>query len=234
MFNNNVINPNKSSNTNDASNQNSTSNQPILSNGSVSNVPDNQTNNKPVLSVQSSVASVQHSPNVVLSSTAIPTATVQLSGGGKRLQTRSLFDTGSQRTFICPALVQELQLKPVDDVLLSLSPFSSDPISIKCDIVKVVVRLGKTRVTVKALVHDKVNTSFHTPGISSVSKSLRHKGVKLADRHLHSDDVDSIRLLIGVDYFHKFIHSQSRTMGIKCVQYFGWCSPFWSYASVGM
>ena len=84
-----------------------------------------------------------------------------------------------------------------------------------CLIVKVVVRLGKTRVTVKALVHDKVNTSFHTPGISSVSKSLRHKGVKLADRHLHSDDVDSIRLLIGVDYFHKFIHSQSRTMGIN-------------------
>ena len=62
--------------------------------------------------------------------------------------------------------MQKLHLKPVDDVLLSLSPFSSDPVSIKCDIIKVVVRLGKTRVTVKALVHDKVNTSFHTPGIS--------------------------------------------------------------------
>ena len=112
MVNNNVINPNKSSNTNEASNQNSPSSQSVLSNGSVGNVPDNETNDKPVLSVQSSVASVQHSPSVVLSSTAIPTATVQLSGGGKRLQTRFLFDTGSQRTFICPALVQELNIKP--------------------------------------------------------------------------------------------------------------------------
>ena len=213
LFNANVINPSKSSDTGDSSKQKSVPSHSVSHN--ISDASKNQKGDVSVESVQLNVASVQHSPEVVLSPTAIPTATVQLSGGGKRIQTRSLFDTGSQRTFICPSLVQELNLEPFDTVSLLLSPFSSDPVSVKCDIVKVVVRLGKTRIAVKALVHDKVSTSIRTPGISSVSKSLRSKGVKLADHHLNSDDVDSIRLLIGVDYFHRFIHSQSRTMGIN-------------------
>ncbi|XP_066982203.1 uncharacterized protein [Macrobrachium rosenbergii] len=201
---------------------------------SSSSVTTSDLGNNGSVSVQSSAVLPRYCSEGTLVSTAIPTATVQVSGGGTKLQTRTFFDTGSQRSFICPSLVQELNLKTLDRITLSLSPFGCDPVSVTCDLVKVVVRLGKSRISVKALVHNNVDTSIFTPGIAKVATFLRSKGVKLADRYLTSDNVNCIQLIIGVDYFHKFIHNQSSTMGICTFSTAGGAliygpMPQWSY-----
>ncbi|XP_068245307.1 uncharacterized protein [Palaemon carinicauda] len=65
-----------------------------------------------------------------LSITALPTAFVQISGGGYRVPTHTFFDTGSQRTFIQSDLAKQLNLPVVDRITLSLTPFASQPVEI--------------------------------------------------------------------------------------------------------
>ena len=50
--------------------------------------------------------------------TALPTATVQISGGGAQRVNRVFFDTGSQRTFIQKDLVHLLKLPIIDRVVI--------------------------------------------------------------------------------------------------------------------
>ena len=214
LFNVPVINQSKAKNVSDVVKQGS-SPIPTVSSNSVCNIPEFQAGSQPGSKAQLNVAAVQHSVNEVLVPTAIPTATVLLSGAGTRIETRSMLDTGSQRTFICSSLVRELNIEPFVEIPLTVAPFGTEPTSAERTIVKVVVRLGKTRVTLKAVVCDKMNTSIHSPGLGSVVNAMRSKGIKLADRHLDGDEVDNVRLLIGVDYFHVFAHSQRRTMGVQ-------------------
>lgn len=103
----------------------------------------------------------------------------------------------------------------VDQVSLSLSSFGNQPVNIICNIVRVVVRLGKSRVSILVVVYDKVNTVIKTPGLSNVVNFLKQKGIKLADQFLDTDDVTNIGLVIGADYYHKFIVSSSKCTGIN-------------------
>ncbi|XP_066963167.1 uncharacterized protein [Macrobrachium rosenbergii] len=233
LCNNKVLNPSKSMDRVNVQSQKSVKGDSVQSVSS-SSVTTSDLGNNGSVSVQSSAVLPRYCSEGKLVSTAIPTATVQVSGGGTKLQTRTFFDTGSQRSFICPSLVQELNLKTLDRITLSLSPFGCDPVSVTCDLVKVVVRLGKSRISVKALVHNNVDTCIFTPGIAKVATFLRSKGVKLADHYLTSDNVNCIQLIIGVDYFHKFIHNQSSTMGICTFSTAGGAliygpMPQWSY-----
>ena len=164
-----------------------------------------------VLSDTSSISSVTSS----LSVTALATATTQLAGGGSRTHTRTFFDSGAQKSFIQTELAKELRLPVIDKISLALSSFGNEPVNLECDVVRVVVRLGKTRLSIHAVVFDKVNTIIKTPGLLNVASFLTSHGIKLADKFLDSDNVTDIGLIIGADYYHQFISSPSKCAGIN-------------------
>ena len=147
--------------------------------------------------------------------TALATATTQLAGGGSRNYTRAFFDSGAQKSFIQTELAEKLELPVIDEISLSLSSFGNEPVNVICNVVRVVVRLGRSRVSIHAVVYDKVNTVIKTPGLSNVVNFLKQSGIKLADQFLDSDDVTDIGLVIGADYYHKFIVNSSKCAGIN-------------------
>ena len=58
-------------------------------------------------------------------SVAMPTAVVNLAGGGRCSCTQEFFDTGAQCSFIHAELAQKLCLPVVDEMNLTISPFDS-------------------------------------------------------------------------------------------------------------
>ncbi|XP_068229550.1 uncharacterized protein [Palaemon carinicauda] len=152
-----------------------------------------------------------------LSITALPTAFVQILGGGYWVPTRTFFDTGSQRTFIQSDLAKQLNLPIVDRITLSLTPFASQPVEIVCNIVKVVIRFGKSRITLKAVAFDKVNTVIRTPGLINVVNCLKSKGIKLADGQLTSDDVTQIGLVIGAEIIISLEWVKANVLELICL-----------------
>ena len=146
--------------------------------------------------------------------TALPTAIVELAGGGKREQVRMFLDQGSQRTFISTELVARLQLKPVLRISIRVIPFGNQARTLWCDVVSVVVRMGTQRITVLAVVYDEVSTSMHIPGLRFVAKTLRERGIKLADPYIDSDTLSNIPLIIGADNYTKFVGNYSFFKGV--------------------
>ena len=143
-----------------------------------------------------------------LASTALPTATVLVSGNGERSYERALFDIGSQRSFISSDLARKLNLATVANVIVKVKPFGNEAFDLDCRIVRVVVRLGRTRTVVHAYEYTNTNSSINSPGLAKTVSFLASKGVKLADEGLNSDKVDDVNLVIGVDYYSRFIKGQ--------------------------
>ena len=146
--------------------------------------------------------------------TALPTATVQISGGGARRVTRVFFYTGSQRTFIQKDLVHLLKLPIIDRVQLSVAAFDSEIKLLTCDVVRLQVRLGRTRVTLRAIAHNNVNIHIYTPGLVQVADFLRSHNVKLADDY-KSDDVTDVGLITGADHYSKFDLSPHKCANVQ-------------------
>ncbi|XP_064117620.1 uncharacterized protein LOC135223041 [Macrobrachium nipponense] len=131
---------------------------------------------------------IDHSQtNKISVSTALPTAKVIVSGNGHRSFERALFDSGAQRTFIATELAHKLSLSSIATVALKVKPFGSDAMEVNCNIVRVVVRLGKIRTVINAIAFDRVNSRIYSPGLSKSAAFLTSKGIKLADNDLNSD-----------------------------------------------
>ena len=139
----------------------------------------------------------------------LPTATLNVSYCHTRTITRAFFDTGSQRSFVSPELVRKLNLPVIEQVPVHLSTFGNDTALHFLDLVKVKVQVGRRRIPIKLLVHDRC------PGIYNVAQTLEKQGHQLADRNITSDSLTGIELLIGVDYFAQFITRQKRASGIS-------------------
>ena len=87
-----------------------------------------------------------------------------------------------------------------------------------CDVVRLQVRLGRTRVTLRAIAHDNVNTHIYTPGLVQVADFLRSHNVKLADDY-KSDNVTDVGLIIGADHYSKFdlsLHKCANVQLLSC------------------
>ena len=197
-------------------------NQPQVEKGSIkSNSQSSSGNNdkgaSPVVhSASTSVNSTQTKPEQesAMISTALPTATVTVSGNGQRSKERALFDIGSQRSFIASELSSRLNLPTLSKVSLKVKPFGKEAFEVESRIVRVVVRLGGTRTVIRAVEYDYVNSHISSPGLAKIAVFLSNKGVKLADLDLKSDEVGNIGLVIGVDYYGRFIKGQRLCSGI--------------------
>ncbi|XP_068246824.1 uncharacterized protein [Palaemon carinicauda] len=146
---------------------------------------------------------------VSLRPTALPTATFHLTNGENQLSVRAFLDSGSQRTFINPEVVEQLNLVPIKRVGLTLIPFGDKVETKLFDVVRVKVQTGTKRIKLNAVVCDHVNTSIYTPGLHKVYLRLQERGVKLADRDIESDTLSDIGLIIGADYYNAFVYCQS-------------------------
>ena len=64
------------------------------------------------------------------------------------------------------------------------------------------------------------------PGIHKVVSMLADKGINLADRHVNSDKLPNVQLLIGVDYFNQIVINQKKVYGIHSFVTPGGLIPF--------
>ncbi|XP_069175031.1 uncharacterized protein [Procambarus clarkii] len=76
--------------------------------------------------------------------TTLPTAQLKLINRKYRVNSRGLFEQGSQKTFITQQLVEQLKLKPPKRVKLNISGFLTNSGPSEYQIVKVLERLGSS------------------------------------------------------------------------------------------
>ena len=161
------------------------------------------------------VTSINTASPVSLPPSATPTAKVILSRNDRKISTRVFLDSGSQRSFISPKLVEQLQLPVVARIPIQITTFGSEIMAETLDLVKVQVKLGFKRVTMKLLVHQHASTIINCPGISNVTETLLNSGVRLADDSVDCDMIRNVDVLIGVDYLPCFIMGQRRIKGVN-------------------
>ena len=152
--------------------------------------------------------STQHSSMMSTSSAALPTApvTIQCSHRSSPFQTHCFFNQGSQRTFITKTLQDFLGLKPVSKISLSVNHgFNNTTAACEYDVVDPLVNLGKCKKHISAIVVPALPTTIQTPGLVPVASDLKKKDIKLADDYL-SDIIKDINILIGADFYDKFIN----------------------------
>ena len=176
--------------------------QPAASKPTVTHIPTN-------------VTSINTASPVSLPPSATPTAKVILSRNDRKISTRVFLDSGSQRSFISPKLVEQLQLPVVARIPIQITTFGSEIMAETLDLVKVKVKLGFKRVTMKLLVHEHASTVINCPRISNVTETLLNSGVRLADDSVDCDMIRNVDVLIGVDYLPCFIMGQRRIKGVN-------------------
>ena len=139
--------------------------------------------------------------------TALPTALLTIKGytsGNKNKRIRCFFDSGSQKSFLHPQVVQELGLKSRSNMTIHLAAFGHDPVPISCPVVKLRLSIGRKTTSVEFLVTDQVAMKLQMPGLTQAMTHLRRKGVKLAEVGT-TDVLDDISAVIGADNLGKFI-----------------------------
>ena len=143
--------------------------------------------------------------NISRLSTALPTAIVNIFDNSNNLvSTRCLFDSGSQMSFITSNLVNKLHLKIINTISLKIQGFRSQATTENYPIVNVVVALGNRKKRVKLAVVDHLPSNFSTPGLKKTCNFLKNDKLKLSDNFV-SDAVNNIEVLIGSEYFSKFV-----------------------------
>ena len=76
--------------------------------------------------------------------------------------------------------------------------------------VVVSVKLGSKGVQLKLLVVDDLPVTISTPGIVAATNELKLAGFELADKHLDSDIVEDISIILGALHFHIFVKGHCR------------------------
>ena len=204
--------------------------------------------NKPVVTLNNSNSSQASNQSPTIDTTyvtsvnsinfpnnVLPTATLNVGYCNQQANVRAFFDTGSHRSFISPEVVKRLNLRVIKQVPVNLSTFGNETESCMLDLVKVKIRLGKSKIPLTMLVHDSAAMGyFHSPGLYEVAQKLENKGFNLADQNITSNALTGIEILIGVDNFTRLIVRQKRSLGTSLfVTRGGGGDSIWSVAKVG-
>ncbi|XP_069183225.1 uncharacterized protein [Procambarus clarkii] len=154
----------------------------------------------------------------IVTAAILPTAQLELCNQGICIPTRGFFDQGSQKTFISKKMAEDLQLKSSKQVSTSISGFFTNSGRRTFPVVKLNVCLGTSQRTVEAIVVDKIPTEMEVTGLTATIKFLKEKGIQLADPLLDSDYIGDIGILIGADYYHRFILGSEESMGMNILK----------------
>ena len=151
------------------------------------------------------VMSVVENCNNINYSVALATATVTVkSQSGNSISVRSFFDNGSQRSFIHKDLANKLGLKNIANFDMKLDSFSEEGQTTSYEIVRPVVSLGNRRKRITMAVVDKM-PNIVTPGLFATVQELTKMGYNLADKHIDSDVVENVQIMIGSDFFGRYL-----------------------------
>ena len=149
-----------------------------------------------------------------LPSAVLPTVGVRVSNNRKAGYTNMLIDTGSQKSFISTNLARRLNLKPIKCINVRLSTFGGSGECQTLEVVRVKINVGHHQFTAQFIVHDNVTMKVHQAGILQMRQKLVQHNVKLADKHLNSETIDNIEILLGIDYYSKVVFSMRRVCGM--------------------
>ena len=140
------------------------------------------------------------------------TASCQVSKPGElqQLGTRIFFNSGSQCFFITRELAESLKLETFSEVRLGIDAFQSETKEDNFPVVVVRVKLSSKGVQLKLLVVDDLPITISTPGIVAVTNELKSAGFELADKHLDSDIVENIGIVLGALHLHIFVKGHRR------------------------
>ncbi|XP_069163482.1 uncharacterized protein [Procambarus clarkii] len=147
--------------------------------------------------------------------TTLPKAQLKLINRKYRVNTRGLFNQGSQKTFITQQLVEQLKLKPAKRVKLSISGFLTNSGPREYQVVKILVRLGSSTNSILAAVVDKLPSDLQVTGIVHTAKYLRRNLMRLAYHKINSDSLIDVGILIVADYYYRFINGCTRQLGMN-------------------
>ena len=139
-------------------------------------------------------------------SCALARASCQVSKPGElqQLGTSIFFDSGSQCSFITRELAESLKLETFIEVRLGIDAFRLATKEDNFPVVVVSVKLGSKGVQLKLLVVDDLPITISTPGIVAATNELKLAGFELADKHLDSDIVENIGIILGAQ-LHVFV-----------------------------
>ena len=151
-----------------------------------------------------------------LSPAATPTAQVLVNNGRNNQTLVALFDSGAQKTFISKEAVESLNLKEVGKVSMAIDGFLSNKKLQTYAVVRPVIRLGRYKCKVTAVVKDDMNTRIVNKGLKETAEFLKQKGVKLA-HDIQSDTIGPIQLIIGSDYYGRYLRRLVVKHGIQLI-----------------
>ena len=147
------------------------------------------------------------------SNVALATATVTVSArNGKSTQVRCFFDCGSMKSFIHKNLANELQLDNIGHINMSLTTMQQSGHTDRYELVEPLVALGNRKRRIFMTVVREMPTEIETPGLFATAQKLRGMGYVIADKFINGDQIGNIQLLIGSDYFGRYI-SHITTVG---------------------
>ena len=153
-------------------------------------------------------------------SAALPTASnkVQTHNSTPAFTARAFFDQGAQKTFITKKLQIQLGLKPISSVTIGVKIGFDEPCSqTQFDIVRPILTLGNRKKKVSALVVDALLSSIQTPGLLHAVEMLKCNHCILADS-FDSDEVRDIDILVGSDYYGRFMQGLTNRCGIDLIK----------------
>ena len=150
-------------------------------------------------------------------SIALPTTLLRVKTRARDVDSSKIccfFDSGSRRSFVHPAVLQDLNLQPTGIMNMHLTAFGHDSEEITCPTIKLKLSLGSRVFSILFIVTEKVAMSLEVLDLKSVAKMLKGEGVKLADGQAR-DRVTDIATIIGADHFSKFIRGTHCVRGVN-------------------
>ena len=145
--------------------------------------------------------------NSILLQTAL--ATITSPSEELQVETRLLFDSGSQRTYISEHLRKELKLPTIRQEKILIKTFGQTDFSAKLvDIVVVKIKKGNVARFVEAICMSVICSDLLNQNTAVACENYAHlRELELADFSINS--VKSVDLLIGLDFYYSFITGES-------------------------
>ena len=126
-----------------------------------------------------------------------------------------LFDTGAQKSFISEELARNLQLPVIGQASLKISGFLTDNKPQIYDLVRPTVQLGRFKMRLIIVVVPNMENTLTIKGYKETAEFLLANNIKLANDQITSDTVGPIPLIIGADYYGRFIGKPQVSHGVQ-------------------
>ena len=134
------------------------------------------------------------------------------------IRVRCFFDQGSQQTFVTRSLQDRLELRPNSKISLAVHHgFGNTTSTREYDVVNMMVTLGRRKRRISAIVVQTLPNAIHTPGLKEVANDLQQRDIRLADAYT-SDTVKGIDILIGSDYYGRYVLGLTNRRGIDLLK----------------